>query len=101
MECTIGNIGVEVKQPSNPFSNLSQHGVLQAQINALKAMIPDLDYNNTKSLCLPKGAEPIGDNFVLLHACDKSPQKISEMQAQVISVYLTGAVAAVTTYQWA
>ena len=42
LEWTIGNLGEEIKQPSNPYANLSEHGLCQSQANALKAMIPDL-----------------------------------------------------------
>jgi len=31
---TIGNVGEEIKQHSNPFSNLSQHGIRRAWVNA-------------------------------------------------------------------
>ena len=43
MERTIGNLGEEIRQPSNPFANLSQRGLRRSQVNALKAMIPDLE----------------------------------------------------------
>jgi hypothetical protein len=43
MERTIGNLGEEIKQPSNPYANLSQHGIHHSQVNALKAMIPALE----------------------------------------------------------
>jgi hypothetical protein len=46
MEQTIGNLGEEIKQPSNPFANLSQRGIRHSQVNALKAMIPDLEPNS-------------------------------------------------------
>lgn len=43
MERTIGNLGEEIRQPSNPYANLSHRGILRAQVNALKAMVPILD----------------------------------------------------------
>ena len=43
LEHTIGNLGEEIKQHSNPFANLSQRGIRHARVNAIKAMIPDLD----------------------------------------------------------
>ena len=43
MECTTGNLGQEIQQPSNPYVNLSQCGLLQCQVNALKVMVPDLN----------------------------------------------------------
>ncbi|KIJ95011.1 hypothetical protein K443DRAFT_109498 [Laccaria amethystina LaAM-08-1] len=42
MERTIGNLGEEIRQPSNPFANLSQRGLLRCQVNALTAMVPEL-----------------------------------------------------------
>jgi hypothetical protein len=42
MECTIGNLGEEIWQLSNPYANHSQRGLLRCQVNALKAMILDL-----------------------------------------------------------
>ena len=43
LKCMIGNLGKEINQHSNPFANLSQHGIIHTYVNALKAMIADLD----------------------------------------------------------
>ena len=43
MEQSIGDLGGEIRQPSNIYANLSQRGLLRSQINALKAMVPDLE----------------------------------------------------------
>ncbi len=53
MERTIGNLGEEVKQPSNTFMNLSQRGLIRSQLNALYAMFPSLD---TLAKALPRGS---------------------------------------------
>ena len=42
MERTIGNLGEEIWQPSKPYANLSQRGLIRNQVNALIAMVPDL-----------------------------------------------------------
>ena len=42
LERTIGNLGKEIKQHSNPFANLSQRGIQCARTNTLQAMIPVL-----------------------------------------------------------
>ncbi|KAI6020383.1 hypothetical protein BKA83DRAFT_4026600, partial [Pisolithus microcarpus] len=42
MERTIGNLGQEIRQPSNPYTDLSREGVWCCQVNALKAMVPTL-----------------------------------------------------------
>ena len=70
MECTIGILGEEIKQPSNPFANLSQSGSCHLQVNALKAMILDLEANMDR---LPQNSNDIGDRYVLLRARDLSP----------------------------
>lgn len=65
MERTIGNLGEEIRQPSNPYANLSQRGLLRCQVNALTAMIPDLQKNVS---ILPRGAIDIGKGYALLRA---------------------------------
>ncbi|KIL54866.1 hypothetical protein M378DRAFT_30089, partial [Amanita muscaria Koide BX008] len=75
LENTIGNLGREVHQHSNPFMNLCQRGLLRAQTNALKAIIPDLD----PEPLLPRGAEPIGDGYVLLTARDDKDHSITDV----------------------
>jgi len=85
LEQTIGNLGEEIRQPSNPFANLSQCGIRRCQINALKAMVPDLDPPvNT----LPRGAKDIGDGYVLLRAMEKYPRCVRECEAVVFRVYM-------------
>jgi hypothetical protein len=49
---TIGNLGEEVKQDSNPFANMSQWAIRCCQVNVLKAMVPDLEPLETH---IPRG----------------------------------------------
>lgn len=42
MERTIGNLGQEIRQPSNPYGNISQEGVWRSKVNALLSAIPEL-----------------------------------------------------------
>jgi hypothetical protein len=44
MERAIGNLGQEVHQPSNPFVNLLRKAIQCCQVNALKAMILNLNH---------------------------------------------------------
>lgn len=67
IEHTIGNLGEEIKQHSDPFSNLAQCGLHQCQVNALKALIPDLEPLKKP---LPCGALNLGDEYALLQAMD-------------------------------
>ena len=39
MERTIGDLGREVKQPSNPYANLSSRGLRRSQLNALRVRL--------------------------------------------------------------
>jgi hypothetical protein len=65
MEWTIGNLREEIKQPTKPSVNLSQHGLQCSQVNALKAIIPDLDPDSD---ALSRGSIDLGDGFILLRA---------------------------------
>ena len=67
MERMIGNLTEEMKQPSLPFANLAQRGLRQAQVNALKVMMPNLQKDEKN----PRGSQDIGDGYILLHAHDK------------------------------
>ena len=69
MECTIRNLREEIKQPHNPFVNLSQQGICCLQVNAFKAMIQDLELDSDT---LPHGSNDIGDSYVFLRARDKT-----------------------------
>ncbi|OBZ65434.1 hypothetical protein A0H81_14606 [Grifola frondosa] len=83
MERFIGDLGSEIKQHSNPYANLSQRAVSRAQINALKAMVPDLD--PTRGLpYLPYGSKDLGDGYVLLRAKDDKFRDVSPGEAVVM-----------------
>ncbi len=85
MERTIGNLGQEIKQPSEPYKNLSQRGVLRAQVNALKIMYPVLDKPEKG---LPHGALDIGDGFQLRRAMDSYDQEIVGKEKEAICQFL-------------
>lgn len=68
MEQTIGNIGQEIQQPSNPYANFAQEGVCRCQVNALLSIMPEL-HNPPKPL--PNGAVDIGDGYALLRKRDR------------------------------
>ena len=87
MERTIGNLGQEVRQPSNPFANLSQRGLQRCQINALKAMIPDLDLDPSPST-VPRGSKDLGDGYVLLRAKDNASRNIPNCEESALIKYL-------------
>jgi hypothetical protein len=84
MERTIGNLKEEMKQPSQPYANLSQRGVRRAQVNALKAMIPELDPVDPP----PCASLDISDGYMLLRARDRRPKKLAGAAAAAIQTYL-------------
>jgi hypothetical protein len=85
MERTIGNLGEEIKQPSQPFANLSEHGLRRSQTNALKVMLPHLD----EECGLPRVSINLGHGYILLGARDKYPQHVCDKDASAICSYFT------------
>lgn len=83
LERTIGNLGEEIKQHSNPFANLSQRGIRRARVNALKAMIPDLEQSKATQ-DLPRGAIDLGDGYVLLRAREAEPRALRDCEAEAL-----------------
>ena len=85
MERTIGNLGQEIRQPSNPYANLSQRGLLRSQINALKAMIPDLDPSPP---VVPQGGRDLGGGYILLRAKNRVPRAMRDCEKEAFASYL-------------
>ena len=105
MERTIGNLGEEVKQPSNPYENLSLRGVRRSQVNALKAMVPDLDPAKPP---LPCRSQVCADGYVLLRARDRTARLFPAIESLALRNYLEGCGAELLanwvmerTYKWA
>ena len=80
MESAVGSFGREVHSHSNTFANIANRGVLRAQINAIKAKIPDLEQEPT----LPRGSFPFGDGYALLRATDSTRRPVSGREAEAI-----------------
>ena len=87
MERTIGNLGQEIRQPSNPYVNLLQCGLLRCQVNALKVMVPDLD---PPPPTLPRGAIDLGQGYALLCAQDRYARLMHPQEASALLCYLGG-----------
>ena len=86
MERTIGDLGREIRQPSNPFSNLAQRALRRSQVNALKNMYPDLD--SAATLQLPKFSQDLGNGWVLLRPRDRFPTVILGAGGNILSQVL-------------
>ena len=71
---TIGNLSKEIKQPSQPFANISEHGLRRCQVNALKSMLPHLEPEPK----LPHVSVDLGNGYVLLGACEEYQHRVPE-----------------------
>jgi hypothetical protein len=80
MESAIGSFGREVRSHSKTFANIANRGVLRAQINAIKAKIPNLEPDPT----LPRGSFSFGDGYALLHATDSTRRPVTDREATAI-----------------
>jgi hypothetical protein len=80
MERTIGNLGEEIKQPSQPFANLSERGLRRCQVNALKSMLPHLEPEPK----LPCVSIDLGNNYILLGALEEYQHRVPEQDAAAI-----------------
>jgi hypothetical protein len=85
MERTIGNLVAEIRQDSNPYANLSQRGLERSQVNALKAIYPDLD---EEANTIPRGAIDLGDDYVLLRAKERTFYKLSREYLTALEIFL-------------
>ena len=102
MESAVGSFGSEVRSHSNAFTNIANHGILCAQINAIKARIPDLEPEPT----LPHGSFPFGDGYALLQATDSIRQSVSDHEAEAIHAsgifnHLNQSAGSVSILRWA
>ncbi|KIL56752.1 hypothetical protein M378DRAFT_88875, partial [Amanita muscaria Koide BX008] len=84
LENTIGNLKREIHLHSNPYINLAECGVLRAQMNALKILIPYLDRKRKAK----QGSVDIGDGYILLRARDRYSREVSEAEANAIQDFL-------------
>ena len=82
MERAIGDLGNGIRQPSNPFGNLSQLALRQAQINAIKVICPELDEDLVKHL--PQYSCDLGEGYIVLRPREKVAQGFSDRQLQAV-----------------
>ncbi|KAF6756207.1 hypothetical protein DFP72DRAFT_810860 [Ephemerocybe angulata] len=85
IERAIGDLGAEIKQPSNPYKNLSERGLRRAQVNSLMAMTglgPQ-----QKSSRLGSGAVDAGEDYALLHPQEKKAYTMGSSERTALSQY--------------
>ncbi|KAI0349238.1 hypothetical protein OH77DRAFT_1415387 [Trametes cingulata] len=89
MERLIGDLGGQIKQPSNPFANLAQRALRRCQENAIKALDSRLDRTQVTLSRLPRGALDLGGGYVLLRARDRCAREIPREEAAAFFDYLS------------
>ncbi|KAF8962355.1 hypothetical protein BDZ97DRAFT_1662990 [Flammula alnicola] len=82
MERAIGELGKGIRQPSNPFGNLAQLALRRAQINAVKAICPELDEDLVQHL--PQYSCDLGQGYVLLRPRERIAQEFSDTELDAI-----------------
>ena len=83
MERIIGIFGSLIKQPSNPFANLTEQAKKVAEINAITAMRPDLEHSKHN----PHGSIGISQGFLLLGPRDQKPYLLSPAEYTAVSTF--------------
>ena len=83
MECTIGDLGQKIQQPSNPFANLAQRALQRLQVNALKSIYLNLDPKARFHIL--KSATDLGNGYIVLRPRDRYPAQIPEPAADILS----------------
>lgn len=79
----IGLFGSLIKQPSNPFANLTEQAKKVAEINAVVAMWPDLERRKAD----PRGHIDIGHGYLLLGPKDEKPYDLSPVEQAALAVF--------------
>jgi hypothetical protein len=85
METAIGNLGNEIRQDLDPYANISQRGLLRAQLNSIRSMMPHVLLNSETDV--PRGGIDIHDGYVLLRACEEVAADVRDVEATAILHY--------------
>ena len=80
MERVIGVFGSLLKQPSNPFANLTEQAKKIAEINALVSIWPELESEAKK----PHGSIEVGDGYLLLGPKDDRPYNLTQGEQDAV-----------------
>ncbi|KAF9646246.1 hypothetical protein BDM02DRAFT_3130490 [Thelephora ganbajun] len=83
MEHVIGIFGSLIKQPLNPFANLTEQAKKVAEINAIVAMWPDLERPKED----PHGCIDMGQGYLLLGPKDEKPYRLSSAEEDALVAF--------------
>ena len=83
MERVIGVFGSLLRQPSNLFSNLREQARKVAEINAVVAMYPEIEFQTAE----PRGSLNLGQGYILLGPKDTKPYSLSPDEQATLSTF--------------
>jgi hypothetical protein len=86
MERVIGIFGSLIKQPSNPFANLTEQAKKIAEINAIISIWPDLERSKQD----PRGSIDIGAGYILLGSTDTQPYELPVGEKTALNKFYSG-----------
>ncbi|VDB93561.1 unnamed protein product [Peniophora sp. CBMAI 1063] len=90
IERAIGDLGAEIKQPSNAFGNLAEIATRRAHLNALKAMYPELAKERPIGGTQPHLRAECGHGATILHPRDERPRELHDVaQKDAILAWLS------------
>ena len=99
MERMIGIFGSLIKQPSNPFANLTEQAKKVVEVNAIIAMWPSLERTKKD----PRGSIDIGSGYLLLGPKDTQPYRLSTAEQDSLDSFYSNlrSVPRRSVYRWA
>lgn len=91
MERMIGILTAEIRLHSGDkvYANLGRRGARCAQVNALKAIIPSLSYEDLEQDKQPNGSVTLEDGYVLLRARERTAHTMSTSHASALRALCT------------
>ena len=101
MECIIRVFGSLLQQPSNLFSNLREQAKKVAEINAMVAMWPEIEFQTGE----PRGSLDLGQGYILLFPKDTTPYFLSPVEQAAISEFYANLptpenIQKISIYRW-
>ena len=82
MERTIGDLGGNIRQPSNIYGNLAQIAMRHSQLIALKHACPELDRDALQSL--PQYSKDCGNGLIFLRPRDRYRTKLKGEELKIV-----------------
>ena len=87
MERVIGVLGSQLRQPSNPFANLTSQAQKMAHVNSMVAIWPSFD----RAMRNPHGSIDLGDGYLLLGPReDSSARLLTANEEEALGIFCSG-----------